>query len=81
MPGTRNIKLERRQIAKCLREGRINAGFPTAAHASLKFGWGIKTYLQHEEAVKSIDFDAAQIYSKAFNINIDLLYTSKNRND
>ena len=47
------IKLERRQIAKYLREGRMNAGFPTANHASIKFGWGLKTYLQHEEAIKS----------------------------
>jgi hypothetical protein len=30
------MKLERRRIAKYLREGRINAGFPTANHASIK---------------------------------------------
>jgi hypothetical protein len=73
------MKLERRRIAKYLREGRINAGFPTANHASIKFGWGLKSYIQHEEAIKSFDFDTAEIYSKAFNININLLYTNKNK--
>jgi hypothetical protein len=73
------IKLERRRIAKNLREGRINAGFPTANHASVKFGWGLKTYLKHEEAIKSLDFESAEIYSKAFNIDLNLLYIDKAR--
>ena len=73
------IKLERRRVAKYLREGRVNAGFPTANHASIKFGWGLKTYLQHEEAIKPLDFESAETYSKAFNIDLNLLYIDKAR--
>jgi hypothetical protein len=34
------MKLERQRIAKRLRQGRINAGFPTANHASLNLAGG-----------------------------------------
>jgi hypothetical protein len=77
MVDKQDMKLERQRIAKRLRQGRINAGFPTANHASLKFGWGMKTYVQHEEAIKSFDYDTALLYSKAFNIDIDLLNSNK----
>jgi hypothetical protein len=37
----------------------------------------MKTYVQHEEALKSFDYDTALLYSKAFNIDIDLLNINK----
>ncbi len=66
-------KADKELAAYRLREARIDAGFPTANHASVTFGWKIKTYLQHEEGTKSFNTKTAQIYSKAFNINGDWL--------
>jgi len=62
---------ERRLAAERLRQARKDAGFPTVNHASLFFRWSIKTYSQHEEAIKSFDADIAKIYSKAFKVSSD----------
>ena len=72
---------ERRLAAERLRQARKDAGFPTANHASLFFGWSIKTYLQHEEAIKAFNADIAKIYSKAFKVSSDWLHPKQDIED
>ena len=59
--------------ANRLRQARIDAGFLTANHAAIHFGWGINTYSLHEEGIKDFDKDTAVKYSEAFNIDGDWL--------
>ena len=66
-------KVDKELAADRLRQARIDAGFPTATHASVRFGWNIKTYLQHEEGIKSFDAQTALKYSKALDISGDWL--------
>jgi len=47
----------------------------------LFFGWSIKTYLHHEEAIKAFDADIAKIYSKAFKVSSDLLHPKQDMED
>ena len=61
--------MKRQLAADRLRQARIDAGFPTANHASVSFGWRIKTYLQHEDGIKSFDVETALKYSKAFKVS------------
>ena len=66
-------KADKGLAADRLRQARIDAGYPTANHASVTFGWSIKNYSQHEEGIKSFDVQTALIYSKAFNLSGDWL--------
>lgn len=59
--------------ANRLRQARIDAGFITANHAAITFGWSIKTYSLHEGGTKYFDKDTAMKYSKAFKIDGDWL--------
>ena len=63
------LKMKRKLSASRLRQARIDAGYPTANHASVSFGWRIKTYIQHEEAIRTFDGKTALIYSKAFKVS------------
>lgn len=59
--------------ANRLQQARIDAGFLTANHAAITFGWSIKTYSPHEGGTKYFDKDTAIKYSKAFKIDGDWL--------
>ncbi|NDB67803.1 MAG: XRE family transcriptional regulator [Methylocystaceae bacterium] len=59
--------------ANRLQKARLDAGFLSANHAAITFGWSIKTYSLHEEGAKHFDKDTAKKYSKAFNIDGDWL--------
>lgn len=67
-------KLKKKLAADRLREARINAGYPSANHASISLGWSVKAYLQHEEGIKSFNIDVARKYSKAFKVSSDYLH-------
>ena len=62
-------KADKELAAYRLRQARIDAGYPTANHASVSFGWSIKTYLQHEEAKRPVNAETALKYSKAFKVS------------
>jgi hypothetical protein len=47
---------------------REDAGYHTANHAAIKFGWNMRVYLQHEIGAKIFDEDTALKYAKAFNV-------------
>lgn len=74
-------KLNKKLAANRLREARINAGYPSANHASISLGWSVKVYLQHEEGIKSFNIDAARKYSKAFKVSSDYLHPFEDDND
>ena len=67
-------KLKKKIAADHLREARINAGYPSANHASISLGWSVKVYLQHEQGIKSFNIDDAKKYSKAFKVSSDYLH-------
>lgn len=67
-------KLNKQLAADRLSEARINAGYPSANHASISLGWSVKVYLQHEQGIKSFNIDDAKKYSKAFKVSSDYLH-------
>ncbi|NDB61069.1 XRE family transcriptional regulator [bacterium] len=67
-------KLKKKIAADRLREARINAGYPSANHASISLGWSVKVYLQHEQGIKSFNIDDAKKYSKAFKVSSEYLH-------
>ena len=67
-------KLNKKLAADRLREARINAGYPSANHASISLGWSVKVYLQHEQGIKSFNIDDAKKYSKAFKVSSEYLH-------
>jgi hypothetical protein len=74
-------KLNKKIAADRLREARINAGYPSANHASISQGWSVKTYFKHEEGLKLFDIDAAKKYGKAFKVSSDYLHPFEDDND
>ena len=74
-------KLMRKIAAERLREVRINAGYPSANHASISLGWSVKIYFQHEEGIKSFDFDTAKKYGRAFKVSSDYLHPYEDDSD
>lgn len=77
----KQIREKRKIAANRLREARINAGYPSANHASITMGWSLKTYFQHEEGLKSFDIDTAKKYGKAFKVSSDYLHPFEDDND
>ena len=67
-------KLNKQLAADRLREARINAGYPSANHASISLGWSVKVYIQHEQGIKSFNIDDAKKYSKAFKVSSEYLH-------
>lgn len=59
--------------ADALRRARIKRGYATAADAARAFGWNVVTYTSHENGTRGIKIDAAERYSKAFNIELGQL--------
>lgn len=57
--------------AKRLRLAREDAGYHSANHAAMKFGWNMRTYLQHEAGARVFDEDTALKYAEAFNVGVD----------
>lgn len=74
-------KLNKKLAADRLREARINAGYPSANHASISLGWSVKIYFQHEEGLKSFDLHTAKKYGKAFKVSSDYLHPFEDDND
>lgn len=74
-------KLNKKLAADRLREARINAGYPSANHASVSLGWSVRVYFQHEEGLKSFNLDVARKYSKAFRVSSDYLHPYEDDSD
>lgn len=59
-----------------LRKARIDAGFVSQAEAVRRFGWNANTYKSNENGNAPFSFDQAVIYSKAFKVRAEWLYSA-----
>ncbi len=66
---------ERKKIAQRLKEARVTSGFKTAKSFIDQFGLSQSTYSLHETGQRAIGSQAAILYCKHLNINIDWLLT------
>jgi len=56
-----------------LREARERAGFPDAASAARRFGWGETTYRSHENGQRGFKQRTATEYARAFRVRAEWL--------
>jgi len=77
----KQIREKRKIAANRLREARINAGYPSANHASISMGWSVKNYSQHEEGKKAFDNETAKKYAKAFKVGSEHLHPYADNSD
>jgi phage repressor protein C with HTH and peptisase S24 domain len=62
-----------------LRKARAEAGFKSASAAARLHGWGVSTFLAHENGQNDYDPDQAQVYAKAFKTSAEWLLWGKER--
>lgn len=60
-----------------LRQARINAGFDSASKAAKMHGWGVSTYIAHENGQNEYSPERAKIYAKAFKTTAEWLLFGK----
>lgn len=60
-----------------LRMARGFAGIDDATTAAKRFGWGVSTYLSHENGSRGIRPGVAKIYAKAYKISVSWLLTGE----
>ena len=60
-----------------LRDARIAAGYKSASAAAKTHGWGVSTYIAHENGQNEYDPDRAAIYAKAFKTTPEWLLLGK----
>jgi hypothetical protein len=58
---------------KRLRKAREEAGLESASAAARLHGWGVSTFLAHENGQNDYDSDQAQVYAKAFKTSAEWL--------
>lgn len=65
---------------KRLQEARAKAGFSGPTEAARAFGWGISTYLSHENGTRGLRPAVADRYAKAFRVPAEWLLYARWRN-
>ena len=60
-----------------LRDARIAAGFQSASAAAKAHGWGVSTYIAHENGQNDYNPDRAEVYAKAFKTTAEWLLFGK----
>lgn len=60
-----------------LRAARIDAGFGSASAAAKAHGWGVSTYIAHENGQNEYSPERAQIYAKVFKTTAEWLLLGK----
>jgi phage repressor protein C with HTH and peptisase S24 domain len=65
--------------AKRLRQAREETGYGSASAAARVHGWGVSTFLAHENGQNDYDADQAQTYAKAFKTTAEWLLWGKER--
>lgn len=60
-----------------LREARINSGYTSASAAAKMHGWGVSTYIAHENGQNEYNAERAEIYAKAFRTTAEWLLFGK----
>lgn len=65
-----------------LQKARKKAGYETAAEAARAYGWGVSTYISHENGTRGIRPQVAERYGKAFKLPAsDLIFEPKRPNE
>jgi hypothetical protein len=67
------------EMAKRLREARINARYLSASAAARAHGWRTSTYIAHENGQNDFDAGQAQEYAKAFKTDAEWLILGRAR--
>lgn len=62
-----------------LKKARRDAGFENAVDAARAFGWGVSTYVSHENGTRGLKPDVADRYAKAFKVPAEWLLFAKAR--
>lgn len=62
-----------------LQKARIDAGYEHAADAARAFGWGVSTYISHENGTRGLRRDVAERYAKAFRVPAEWLLLNKGK--
>jgi hypothetical protein len=60
-----------------LREARISSGYHSASSAAKTHGWGVSTYIAHENGQNEFNAERAEIYAKAFKTTAEWLLLGK----
>lgn len=60
-----------------LKSARETAGFETASAAATRYGWAQPTYLAHENGSRGYPKAKAEVYAKAFRVNIAWLISGR----
>lgn len=66
------------QMSERLREARVAAGYSSASAAARAHGWGVSTYIAHENGQNDYRPDQAQEYAKAFKSSAEWLLWGRN---
>lgn len=62
-----------------LQKARRDAGFENAVDAARAFGWGLSTYISHENGTRGLKPDVAERYARAFRVPAEWLLLNKGR--
>lgn len=62
-----------------LRKARRDAGYENAVDAARAYGWGVSTYVSHENGTRGLKPDVADRYAKAFKVPTEWLLLDKGR--
>ena len=60
-----------------LRQARSKR-YAQAKEAATAHGWGVSTYISHENGTRGFRFDTAQVYARAFGVDATWLMTGRN---
>lgn len=64
-------------MSERLREARQASGFGSASSAAKAHGWGVSTYIAHENGQNEYGPERAEIYAKAFKTSAEWLLFGK----
>lgn len=65
------------EMSDRLRQARLAAGHKSASGAAKTFGWGVSTYIAHENGQNEYDTERAEVYAKAFKTTPEWLLLGK----
>lgn len=60
-----------------LRNARVSSGYSSASAAAKAHGWGVSTYIAHENGQNDYNPERAEIYAKAFKTTAEWLLFGK----
>jgi hypothetical protein len=64
-------------IHQRLLEARRKAGYVTATEAADAHGWTVPTYLAHENGTRGVSMAKANLYARAYRVDLEWLITGR----